>query len=287
MKKRNFKFIICLIITLGIFIVFPNDVYALTSTESDSCDINNESDYGVIACEYEYERGNDTYKFIWHICSDGYGNVTYSTHHNKNVKKEFSIKSDNFTNSPIAFFDEEKNIGKCPAIMGGYYNIEYDVYLFNYNVTKRKDKLYIYPYSQDYKSLNDANWGNLGSSYGTIAFNNNKKWSEIALNTDNVINDIVDIDCDSLFGDKNDDSSLAWLIDRFFLYTKIIVPILVLLLSIVDFIKCIIINHDDDMKKAQKKLITRIILALAFFLIPSILSLLLDVFGLTSSTCVL
>lgn len=91
-------------------------------------------------------------------------------------------------------------------------------------------------------------------------------------------------DCTSLLGensaDGSDNGTVTWLLNKFFLYFKIAAPLIVLLLSGVDFIKVIIVNDEDNMKKAQKKLITRIIIAILLFLVPTLVSLLLSIFGI-------
>lgn len=93
-------------------------------------------------------------------------------------------------------------------------------------------------------------------------------------------------DCgDSLLGDPDDKDSTAWLVQRIFNYIKIIGPILVIILSSVDFIGVIVKGDDEAMGKATKKLTTRLILAALLFFIPTLIEVILDVFGFTSSTC--
>ena len=71
-------------------------------------------------------------------------------------------------------------------------------------------------------------------------------------------------------------------------YVKILGPILVVILSSIDFAKSIIASDDENMKKAERKLVVRLILAVAVFLIPTLVSVLLNVFGITTDTiCVL
>ena len=90
----------------------------------------------------------------------------------------------------------------------------------------------------------------------------------------------------SLLGNVNDPNSVAWLLQYVFNVVKVVGPILVIILSSFDFAKVIISNDDESMAKAQKKLIWRLILVVALFLIPDIISVLLETFNLTSSsTC--
>ena len=94
-------------------------------------------------------------------------------------------------------------------------------------------------------------------------------------------------DCENtLLGSTADPNSVAWLLQQVFTYVKVLGPILVVILSSVDFIKVIAKGDDDAMAKAQKKLFTRLVLAVLLFLIPTLVEVLLDLFGLTSSgTC--
>ena len=51
-----------------------------------------------------------------------------------------------------------------------------------------------------------------------------------------------------------------------------------------DFIVVIIKSDNEQFQKAQKKLITRLIMALLLFLIPTIVQVILQVFGITGSS---
>ena len=67
-----------------------------------------------------------------------------------------------------------------------------------------------------------------------------------------------------------------------FNYVKVIIPILIILLSIVDFLKVIFSGKDDDMKKAMDKFIKRIIIAVVFILVPLFISIIINISGVTS-----
>ena len=91
---------------------------------------------------------------------------------------------------------------------------------------------------------------------------------------------------DSLLGDVNDENSVAWLLQQVLNYIKIIGPILVVILSSIDFASVVVKGDDDSMAKAKKKLITRLVLAACLFFIPIFVSAILDIFGITSNaTC--
>ena len=90
----------------------------------------------------------------------------------------------------------------------------------------------------------------------------------------------------SIFGDPEDEDSVAWLLQQTLNYIKVIGPILVVILSSIDFVYVIVKSDDEAMKKATKKLTYRIILALLLFFIPTLVQVALDLFGMaTDPTC--
>ncbi len=91
---------------------------------------------------------------------------------------------------------------------------------------------------------------------------------------------------ESILGDPNDENSVAWLLQQILNYIRIIGPILVVVLSSVDFAVVIVKNDDDSLGKAKKKLINRLLLVMALFLVPTLVSAILDIFGITGEgTC--
>lgn len=91
-----------------------------------------------------------------------------------------------------------------------------------------------------------------------------------------------DAECNSILGSTEDEESVAWLLQQLLNYVKILGPILVVILSSLDFAKAIITSDDENMKKSEKKLVIRLVLAIALFLIPTLVSVLLDTFGITT-----
>lgn len=91
----------------------------------------------------------------------------------------------------------------------------------------------------------------------------------------------------SLFGDVNNPSSTAWLIQKILNYIKVLGPTIAVVLGSIDMIMAIISSDEENMKKAQSKFIKRIIAAILLFFIPLFTSILLSIFGFTmdSSTC--
>ena len=61
--------------------------------------------------------------------------------------------------------------------------------------------------------------------------------------------------------------------------------VLVTILSMLDFIKAIASQSDDEMKKAQGKFVKRLIVAALLFLLPFIINFVLKTFGFYNSKC--
>lgn len=62
-------------------------------------------------------------------------------------------------------------------------------------------------------------------------------------------------------------------------WVKYIIPAIVIILSIIDFIKAIASDKDDEMKKAQGRFVNRLIAAALIFIVPLILEFVLDKMG--------
>ena len=71
------------------------------------------------------------------------------------------------------------------------------------------------------------------------------------------------MDCDELF-----DDSIMQLIKDVLQYPRIIVPGIVLVLGMVDLGRAVAANSEDEMKKAQKTFIKRVIISVCVFLVP-------------------
>lgn len=87
-------------------------------------------------------------------------------------------------------------------------------------------------------------------------------------------------------GDKcNIGANLLSFVYNILKWAKYIAPVLVIILSILDFIKAIAAQNDDDMKKAQGKFVKRLIVSALLFLLPLIINFMLMTFGIYDSNC--
>lgn len=78
---------------------------------------------------------------------------------------------------------------------------------------------------------------------------------------------------------KTDGNTLA-LAKRIYDMLRIIIPLLVIILSIVDFLKVILLSDDKNYKATWSKFIKRIIIGIIFFAVPALITLLLNISGL-------
>lgn len=86
--------------------------------------------------------------------------------------------------------------------------------------------------------------------------------------------------------DTQTEGSFGWLLQKLLNYIKIAGPILVVLLSALDFIKAVASSEEDAFKKAQSRLVIRLVAALALFLVPTFVELLLGLInGIEDPTC--
>ena len=81
-----------------------------------------------------------------------------------------------------------------------------------------------------------------------------------------------DVSCDGIFGSKDDPDSLRYLFNEIMMYPKIIVPILVIALGILDLAKAVTAASEDVMKKAQKTFVKRLLISIAIFFVPTIMN---------------
>ena len=68
-------------------------------------------------------------------------------------------------------------------------------------------------------------------------------------------------------------------------WAKYLIPVIVIVLGILDFIKAIAADKDDEMKKAQGRFVKRLIAAALIFIIPFIIEFVLGKLGFDSNGC--
>lgn len=81
--------------------------------------------------------------------------------------------------------------------------------------------------------------------------------------------------CKELFGRKENPKSIRYFVNDILKYPKIIVPILVILLGMLDFGKAVIASKEDEMRKAQATFIKRVLIGIVIFFVPMILDIIM------------
>ena len=89
-------------------------------------------------------------------------------------------------------------------------------------------------------------------------------------------NKCIEEQCGDIFGNKNDEESLAYLINKVLMYVRIIVPILIIVLGMIDLAKAVIASKEDEMRKAQKTFVKRLIIGVVVFFVPVLVNLLMS-----------
>lgn len=184
-------------------------------------------------------------------------------HNNKEIKVSLSKELIN------NLFNETTKIYRCVSIS----NKEYTLTL-NGSYCKTKEHS-----EKDGQVTNSSSYhGSLGTKDDRTTKDDLEDWTQSEQQQN----------CGSggLLGDPNDENSVAWLLQQILNYIRALGPMIVIVMSGIEFTKVIISSDDDGMAKAQKKLITRLILVAALFFVPTIVLALLDLFGMTNDpTC--
>lgn len=87
------------------------------------------------------------------------------------------------------------------------------------------------------------------------------------------------LQCDSWEEVRNDFQNV-------FNFCKIAIPLLIIGLSTIDFIKALAGKDERDLKKSFFKLLKRLALAIVFFFLPVLLNFFLELMGTGASVCV-
>ena len=87
-------------------------------------------------------------------------------------------------------------------------------------------------------------------------------------------------ECEYILGSKTEKGSVAYYIDITFRFIKFLAPMLLIVLTIIDYVKIMASSDADLIKKTNNKTIIRLIFTLLLFLLPIIINTVLSFFGL-------
>lgn len=203
------------------------------------------------------------------------------------VDKNFTIKTPDNTVTTIKLNDDLLN--------SIYSNNQLNSNITIYRCVTQKNGNYTYLLSlnEDSCPINDLskkdNQGEKSSSYnGSLGTKSDEEMTQ-----DDLKEWLEDYDqeqtCEgsaSLLGDPTDEDSVAWLLQTILNYIRIIGPMIVVVMSGMDFAKAIIQSDDENMAKSYKRLGIRLLLAASLFFLPKLVTVLLTIFGIMGDpTC--
>ena len=93
-----------------------------------------------------------------------------------------------------------------------------------------------------------------------------------------MLNGIITIEeCEDLFTGNEDSEKMLKIIKMLFTLSRISIPLIIIGMGSMDFVKCIFSGNEDGMKKAQSKFMKRILIGVVIFLVPSLLQYILEI----------
>ncbi len=104
------------------------------------------------------------------------------------------------------------------------------------------------------------------------------KWLKALKNANFLISRSVKLECSDVFGNVNDEASLASFLQKIFNYIRIFGILLVLVMSAVEFAKVILSSDYEALGTARKKLTFRMGCVVALLLLPFIINFLMGLF---------
>ena len=233
------------------------------TTVSGTIDNSEESDWSILEEEAQFDlTSSDS-----NSCHYSYDNIELTITKDGNSIKP-SAKSQN--NSATKFEFRNKNEIKNDMISNGnltcpkfiYANVLADVRMTTVDflgVGTEADK----DYSTDVEEAHENNWKRDDAI-------SDENWNQ------------PNIGCSDIFSEKP--GSVGSILRTILGYIRVIGPILVVLLSAIDFIKAIFGFDEKAMSNAYRKLIIRLIAAIALFLIPTLIDVLLNFINATTCT---
>lgn len=196
--------------------------------------------------------------------------------------KEWSINGYNFIPVDNSFISNNSSISLDKILVNKvfknnklndvkiYRNVKNTKNGYEYLLSIKENKAY---------TLKDGQELAANAYVGAYGANDDDKWIQNA-------NQVQSCGDGGILGNVNDPNSVAWLLQKLLDYLKVLGPVIVVIMSSIEYANCIISSDEQALAKANKKLITRIILAGSLFLLPYLVGVFLNLFGITSNaTC--
>ncbi len=86
-------------------------------------------------------------------------------------------------------------------------------------------------------------------------------------------------ECGGIFGDGSEGTTL-YLLQEVFDFIQLAVPVLVIVLTVIEFAKAVPSGKDDAIKGAFKNTVIRLIIGFVIFMLPILINFIFDLLGL-------
>ena len=231
------------------------------------------TNFGSSLIEYE---SNDTYTDVW-IDKLGDNNYPYD--------EEYIINWAGMFGNPSYHIWDRMYIHDASVVFSTYYDISgannnppcpgYIVFEYadgHYRAWATENL------SEAQKAQNNINAGGYLGYYGAPATSDKyfQEWVDAGLIKYNKDEAVTCTTYEAIFGSKDDPESIRYMVDEVLIYVRIIVPILIIVLGMVDFGKAVLANKEDTMKKAQLDFAKRVFIGVAVFFVPVLVDLVMD-----------
>lgn len=203
-----------------------------------------------------------------------------------NVNKEFTIKTSDDTVTTIKVNDDLLN-----SIFGDK-QVNSNISIYRCVTQNNNEYTYLLSLNENSCPKNDLSKED-GQGEKSSSYNGSLGTQDDEVSQDDMEEWLEEYDqeqtCDganSLLGDPTDEDSVAWLLQTLLNYLRIIGPMIVVVMSGMDFIKALIQSDDENMAKSYRRLGIRLLLAASLFFLPKLVTVLLTIFGIMGDpTC--
>lgn len=125
-----------------------------------------------------------------------------------------------------------------------------------------------------YKSISDKNLAH-------ELVNNAKSILDLVESGGNIGNSVQT--CSDIIGDPNEEGDFAYYLNSAFNFIQYLGPVILIIISIIDYARAISSGDKDIISKLNKKSVTRIIFVFLLFFIPLLIKIILTMFGMYSN----
>lgn len=246
--------------------------------------------YGPYYLNYKYDSGDYETNTIYNVDSEKYSSLAQSY---KNKIKQ--LISENYNSCPTSYCDYEVDSGYVTQnfrFLSNKYEKHEGCYV-SQQFAKEYSCGILSTSMEDYNKYSESqNKIELKKTetrikdfcsnvYANLDYNDSTNCVKECLKAV----DIIKTTNGSNVGECGFSARLMSFISNILRWIKYILPIIVIVLGILDFIKAIGADKDDEIKKAQGKFIKRLIAAALVFIVPLILEFVLDKMGFGYDDC--